>query len=241
MELNKIYNEDCLTMMKKIPNNYLDCIVTSPPYNKGYWSKNRNLNNGFKTKSRRIDYEVFDDILEPEIYEKQQRDVINECLRILKPNGSFFYNHIDILHEHNTIHPKYVYDFPIKQIIIWNRKNTPKLDNSYFFPITEYVFWIKKTKLSNPIFYKNQSIFNKNIWEINPVKTNPHPAPFPIELVGNCILATTKENDIVFDPYMGSGTTAKASVKLKRNYIGCELNKKYINKFEKESLQKELF
>ena len=50
IELNKIYNEDCLITMSKIPDNSIDLIVTSPPYNKGYWSKNRNINNGFKTK-----------------------------------------------------------------------------------------------------------------------------------------------------------------------------------------------
>tara|TARA_Y100000593_G_scaffold14073_1_gene26461 strand:- start:167 stop:850 length:684 start_codon:yes stop_codon:yes gene_type:complete len=227
--------------MNKMPDNFVDCIITSPPYNKGFWSKNRNMNNGFKTKSRRIDYEVFDDTLKPEVYEQQQREVIKECLRILKPSGSFFYNHIDILNEHNTIHPKFVYDYPLKQIIIWNRKNTPKLDNSYFFPINEYVFWIKKTKTSIPNFYKENSIYKKNIWEINPVKTNPHPAPFPIELVGNCILSTTKENDLIYDPYIGSGTTAKAAIKLKRNYIGSEINEKYIKQFEKSLTQTKLF
>ncbi len=239
--INKIYNENCLDTMNKIPNNFVDCIITSPPYNKGFWSKNRNINNGWKTKCRRIDYEVFDDKLNPDVYEKQQKKVIKECLRILKPNGSFFYNHIDILNEHNTIHPVFVYDFPIKQIIIWNRKGTPKIDKSYFYPINEYIFWIKKTKSSIPNFYKEQSIYKKNIWDINPEKKNTHPAPFPIELVGNCILSTTKENDLIYDPYMGSGTTAKACIKLKRNYLGSEINNKYIKKFKKTFIQTNLF
>ena len=59
MEINKIYNEDNLETMAKMPDSFVDLIVTSPPYNKGYWSSNRNLNNGFKTKARRIDYENY--------------------------------------------------------------------------------------------------------------------------------------------------------------------------------------
>ena len=241
MKINKIYNEDCLDTMKKIPDNFIDCIITSPPYNKGYWSKNRNLNNGFKTKSRRIDYGIYNDIKNPEDYIKNQTNVIKECLRILKDKGSFFYNHVDILHEHNTIHPSYIYNFPIKQIIIWNRKNTPKLDVSYFYPINEYVFWIKKNKSSKPYFYRDQCIYKTNIWNINPEKENIHPAPFPKTLTGNCILGTTKENDLIYDQYMGSGTTAIAAKELKRNYIGSEINIDYIHQHNKHYNQKQLF
>jgi site-specific DNA-methyltransferase (adenine-specific) len=231
MEINKIYNEDCIETLKKMPDNFLDLIVTSPPYNKGYWSRNRQLSNQniFKTKSRRITYGDFDDNLQPEEYEKKQRDLINECLRVLKPSGSLFYNHIDILREHNTIHPKYIYDFPIKQIIIWDRASTPKIDISYFYPIGEYIFWLKKDKNSIPKFDRKNALFQKCIWKINPEKNNNHPAPFPLEIPTNIILATTNENDLVYDPYMGSGTTAIACVKTKRNYIGSELWSEYID------------
>ena len=234
IEINKIYHENNLDTMSKMPDDCIDCIITSPPYNKGFWSKNRNVNNGFKTKSRFIDYGDFNDTLKPDIYESKQRELIKECLRILKPKGSLFYNHIDILNEHNTIHPSYVYDFPVKQIIIWNRKNTPKLDKSYFYPIHEYIFWIKKSKESKPYFNRKNSTLNKSIWNMNPAVNNNHPSPFPIDLVKNCILMTTKENDLIYDCFMGSGTTAKAATELKRNYIGSELNIDYINKHIKE-------
>lgn len=228
MEVNKIYNEPCLDTLKKMPDNFIDCIVTSPPYNKSYWSMNQNVNNGFKTKSRKITYGDFNDDLEPEEYERQQREVLTECIRVIKPTGSIFYNHIDILHLHTTIHPKYVHDYPMKQIIIWNRKNTPKLDVSYFYPINKYIFWIKKTNDAKPNFYRDKAFHKKNIWDMSPDGSNEHPAPFPILLAGNCIMATTEENDLVYDPYMGSGTTALACVKYKRNFIGSELNKEYV-------------
>jgi len=227
LELNKIYNEDCLITMSKIEDNSIDLIITSPPYNKGYWSSNRNMNNGFKTKSRRIDYGDYNDSLSPIDYENNQIKVISECLRILKPNGSLFYNHIDILNKHQTIHPKWVYNFPLKQIIIWNRKNTPKLDKSYFFPINEYIFWIQKDKKSRAYFDRHNSIMNKSIWDISPDNKNKFAAPFPKQLPMNCILSCSKENDIIYDPYSGSGTTCLVAKELNRNFIGSELSKEH--------------
>ena len=205
---------DCLELMKTIPDNSVDCIVTSPPYNKGFWSSNRNMNNGFHTKSRRIDYGTYNDTMPPDKYNQWQREVIAECLRILKPTGSLFYNHTDILKEHCTVAPLFVYDFPVKQVIIWNRRNTPKLDKSYFFPITEYIYWIKKSTAARPNFDRKSAVLQSNIWTISPDTKNKFPAPFPVELPENCILATTKENDVVFDPFMGSGTTGVAAKKL---------------------------
>lgn len=229
LEKNKIYNMDCLQFLKSIPDNSINLIITSPPYNKGFWSKNRNINNGFKTKCRCIDYGDFSDCIPQEEYEGWQTNIISECLRVLKEDGSLFYNHIDILYEHNTIHPTFVYKFPIKQIIIWDRGSTPKLDNSYFLPITEYIFWIKKYKNSKPFFDRNNAIFKKNIWHFNPERNNLHPAPYPLELPYNIIKSCSKEGDIVLDPFMGSGTTAIAAIKCNRNYIGSELNKDFIN------------
>jgi site-specific DNA-methyltransferase (adenine-specific) len=235
MEVNKIYNEPCIETLKKMDDNFLDLIITSPPYNKGYWSSNRNMSNqtDFKTKSRRITYGDFDDDLLPDEYIENQCLIIKECLRVLKPTGSLFYNHIDILKELNTIHPTYVYQFPIKQIIIWDRANTPKIDKSYFYPITEYIFWIKKTVDSKPKFYKDNAVFKKNIWKFNAEKNNDHPAPFPIELPVNIILATTDVGDLVYDPYMGSGTTAIASIKTRRNYLGSEIWQPFVEKSNK--------
>ena len=253
-----IIQGDCLEVLKTFEDNSIDCIITSPPYNKGYWSKNRNMNNGFKsfnhknsktikTKSRRIEYGEFKDNVLPKEYEKQQIELLNECIRIIKPSGSIFYNHIDILHNHQTIHPKYIYDFPLKQIIIWNRKNTPKLDKSYFFPINEYIFWIQKDKKSRTFFNRKQCDFQKNIWDINPDKNNKFPAPFPLEIPINCINSCCPENGIVLDPYMGSGTTGVACKILNRNFIGIDISEEYckisearIKAYEEENKQGKL-
>ena len=74
----------------------------------------------------------------------------------------------------------------------------------------------------------------KNVWRLGADRTgNSHPAPFPIELPENIILACSKEGDIVLDPFMGSGTTALAAKKNNRHYLGFELNPDYIEEAEK--------
>ena len=146
MELNKIYNEDCLETLCKMQNESVDLIVTSPPYNKNHWIKNKNKTKG--SFIRKIEYSTYDDNLPQEQYIDWQKKIISECQRVLKPNGSIFYNHIDIMSNHLTIHPSFVYDFPLKQIIVWDKCGTPKIDKTYFLPFTEWIFWIKKNKES---------------------------------------------------------------------------------------------
>lgn len=237
-----IRNKCCLNGLRDLESNSVDLIVTSPPYNKGFWSSNRNIKNGFNTKSRCIDYGVYDDNVEPLEYDNFQKQVITECLRVIKPTGSLFYNHVPIQKMHQEIFPKYVFDFPLKQILIWNRKNTPKLDKSYFFPISEYIFWIQKEKISRVKFDRKKALFTKNIWELSPDTKNKFPAPFPLDLPLNCILSCTDENDLVLDPFMGSGTTGLACAKTKRRFIGFELNPEYCKVAEKrinQELKKE--
>ena len=222
MEINKIYNEDSLQALKKIDSNSIDLVITSPPYNKNYWLRNRN-----QKGKRIINYDSIGDTLKPIDYISQQKEILSELVRIIKPTGSIFYNHIDIFHKHNTIHPSYVYDFNVKQVIVWDRGNTPKLDKSYFLPTTEWIFWIKKDWNSIPFFDKSKSEHNKNIWRINKESNNSHPAPFPIELVDNIVKSCSEEGSIVLDCYMGSGTTAVSCAKLNRNFIGIEISEEY--------------
>jgi DNA modification methylase len=82
---------------------------------------------------------------------------------------------------------------------------------------------------NNGVFKENiNKEFHSEVWTINPDRNNKHPAPFPIKLVENCILLTTEENDLVLDPFLGSGTSALASKKLNRGYIGIEIDEKYM-------------
>jgi site-specific DNA-methyltransferase (adenine-specific) len=214
---------DSLTELKKIESNLVDLVVTSPPYNKNYWLRNRH-----QKGKRIIEYDEYHDSLEPQEYIKQQKEILDELVRIIKPTGSIYYNHIDILHKHNTIHPSYVYDYNVKQVIVWDRGNTPKLDKSYFLPTTEWLFWIKKDWDSIPYFNKSLATHKKSIWRINKEKNNPHPAPFPEELVDNIVKSSCPENGLILDCYNGSGTTAVVAKKNNMDYIGIDISEQYI-------------
>jgi site-specific DNA-methyltransferase (adenine-specific) len=227
----KLIHGDSLEELKKIESNTVDLVVTSPPYNKNYWTRNRTKG----TWKRVIEYDSISDMLEPEEYVKQQTDILNELVRVIKPTGSIFYNHMDILHKNNTIHPSYVYNFNIKQIIVWDRGNTPSLTKEYFFKTTEWIFWIKKDWDASPYFDKTQATHKKNIWRINKEKNNIHPAPFPEELVENIVKSCCPENGLVLDCYNGSGTTAVVCKKNNKDYIGIDISEEYI-KMTKERL-----
>lgn len=226
---NTVIHGDCLEEMKKIPDNSVDLIVTSPPYNKSFYETRKK--NGGKNdvwKQRKIIYANFSDKMNPDEYASWQRKVITECLRILKPTGSLFYNHKAFSHKHLLVYPKYVFDFPLKQIITWNRGSTPQINPVRFYPTTELVFWFSKTSVQ-PYFSNKQIKHKTEVWNILPRIMKEHPAPFPEELAENIILSCSKEGDIVLDPFAGSGTTLKMAKKNNRNFVGIEISQEYID------------
>lgn len=221
MELNKIYNEDCLQTMKRMPDGFVDCIVMSPPYNKG----NKKVGKNQTWYAYDIAYDSYKDCLPNEEYLKWQKEVLRESMRVLKEGGSIFYNHKPIYKDGFVKLPlEIVADFPVKQVIIWDRGSSPDVNVNKFYPTTEWIIWIGKGKTKfNGANFSNY----KEVWRINFDPNNEHPAPFPLEIPQRCILATTQEGDLVYDPFMGSGTTAVACKMLKRNYIGSEISAEY--------------
>lgn len=212
MELNKIYNEDCLETLSRIPDESIDLVVTSPPYNKG-WYANKNAKQSDVwggLNGRKIAYDVYSDEMPPEDYEGWQRRILSECMRVLKPTGSIFYNHKDIIYNGLAVVPKWVYDYPLREQIIWDRGSSPMIDPRYFMPINEWIYWIVKDP-KKVHFDKERSAYKSNIWRVN-VERNPHPAPFPIKLVNSIIASCCPPQGIVYDPFMGSGTTALSAL-----------------------------
>lgn len=220
---DKIYNEDCLVTLSKMDDDSVDLIVTSPPYNMNVSSSN----NSRKLWNKGIVYANYDDNMSQKDYEEWQTTVLRECLRVIKPSGSIFYNHKDILRDGVIIPPIWVYKFSVHQQIIWNRESSHMLDKHYFFPITEYIYWIvkdaKKVK-----FDRTKAYQKKCIWDLKFERNTKHPAPFPISLVENIVCACSEEGNIVYDPFMGSGTTAVVAKRYDRHYIGSEISEEYV-------------
>ena len=240
---------DCLEFMRSLPDGCVDLIVTSPPYNKNAHAsanvkpwKGESWSN---MRGRQIAYDVYSDDMPQEQYEAWQKDVISECLRILKDTGSLFYNHKDIISEGRIIPPRWVYDFPVHQQLIWERPGTPALDPHYFFPVTEYIYWFVKDP-KKAYFNRDNVAQRSSVWRFN-LERNAHPAPFPLALVQKCIASSAPPYALVYDPFMGSGTTAIAVIQSGegREFIGTEISPKYVEmaneRIRIESAQLSLF
>ena len=230
LDFDKIYKMDVLEGLKLIPDNSIDSGISSPPYNKLGLLKGKKQKGG--DWNGYIEYESFDDNMEEIEYQQWQIDILNEVQRVLKPQGSFFYNHKNRRYDKSEYSP---YDWVSKsnlniyQTIIWDRKADVNNSKYFFQPVYELVYWLTKNNKLAPRFFKKQLEEQQSIWRISPKVNIPHPAPFPEELVEHCILATTQPGDIVLDPFMGIGTTALVAKRLGRKYIGFDISQEYID------------
>jgi adenine-specific DNA-methyltransferase len=245
--LNKIENIDCFDLLKKLPNNCIDLIVSSPPYNIG---------KAYETRACLKNYLEL------------QRKVLVECYRVLKNSGSIFWQ-VGSYTVDGTLIPLDIKFFPIledigmlpRNRIIWIRQHglhaTRKFSGRH-----ETILWFTKTddykfnldSIRVPQKWQNKTSYRGNntgeltcnpdgknpsdIWLFRNVKHNHeeqtiHPAQFPEDLITRIILAATDENDIVLDPYMGVGTVAVVAKEFNRYYLGAELEKKYIDVAER--------
>ena len=239
LELNKVYQMDCLQGLKMLNDNSIDLIITSPPYNKAGLNKCKKKVHTDLSKSRKwnitIDYgDILDvDNMDEEEYQKWQIEVLNECFRVLKPNGSMFYNHKNRIYKGTIISPYqwlFKTKFLIRQEIIWDRGSTNNVHRSRFLPTSEQIYWLTKT--NKPIFDRKLSTkYKTEVWDITFERKNPHPAPFPIELPNNIIecVKCDRDNLIVLDPFMGSGTTELSAKENNCNWVGFELFQEYID------------
>ena len=229
--LNKIINADCMDVLKQLPDNSIDLVVTSPPYNlKNSTGNGMKDGRGGKWANAALinGYDDYDDCMPNEEYAKWQHEILLELLRVIKDDGAIFYNHkwrvqAGLIQDRRDI----VYDVPLRQIIIWKRKGGINFNSGYFLPTYEVIYLIAKKN------FKLAPGANRfgDVWEIMQEQRNDHPAPFPVELIYRIISSTTA--NIILDPFMGSGTTAVVAAGLGRNYIGIEKSKKYCDSAEK--------
>ena len=211
--------------MRQIPHNSIDLVITSPPYNLknstgngmkngrgGKWS-NAALMNG---------YSHHDDAMPHDKYVAWQRTCLTEMMKLLKDDGAIFYNHKwrvqnGLLQNREDI----VSGFPVRQIIIWQRKGGINFNPGYFLPTYEVIYLI-----ANPKFrLAPKANAYGDVWSFTQEMGNPHPAPFPTALIDR-IVASTKAHTIL-DPFIGSGTTAVVAQARQRDYIGIEISPEY--------------
>lgn len=223
---NTIINGDSLQIMKTMPDESVDVIFTSPPYNLknstgngmkdgrgGKWS-NAALMNG---------YENYDDNMPVDEYAEWQYHNLKEMYRLLKDDGAIFYNHKwrvqgGLIQDRSDI----IRDLPVRQIIIWRRKGGINFNKGYFLPTYEVIYLIPKPNFK---LAPKANAFG-DVWEFPQEFKNSHPAPFPVALADRVIKSTTGK--IILDPFMGSGTTAIAAIMNNRSYIGIEKSREYV-------------
>lgn len=227
---------DCIDELKTIPDKSVDCIVTSPPYWKGF------------------EYEAYFNSYKQ--YLDWCKSWLMECKRVLKPNGTFFLNVIN--DSEITIRAFELMEiatrdimFKLHDTIIWYRYNQqPANTNRQLTNQCEYIFMLRHTSANielhkSLVYEKNSHIFKTknvgNVWEIpfnsgkqnikgfgrKETKSNWGHSGFPIELPETCILLSTNEGDTVLDMFMGSGTTGVACVNTNRRFIGVEKDDNY--------------
>ena len=223
-----LIQKDCIEGLKELDDNSVNCIVTSPPYNKKGLLGKTKLGNQIWGKFN-IDYNTYGDDMPEEEYQSWMVALLNECHRVIKPDGSIFFNHKPRRYKNRSYLPT---DFiqhsnaELYQLIIWDRRNSPNIRNDVLVPCTEHIYWLCKDK---PKVFRDsiQPEYKTEVWNITPERQKKHPAPFPEQLVRNCIQLTTEEGDLVLDPFMGSGTTAIVSQHLNRKWMGFEIDEKY--------------
>ena len=213
---------DVLEILKEIPDNSIDMIFTSPPYNIGLKDrKDTNI----------ATYDSWDDNMEWEEYCNWQVEILNECFRVVKDGGTLFYNHKDKFKNetyHNPIEILFRTDWKIKQNIIWDRTSALSYNAGMFGDVYENIYYCYK---GNSPKTKTCHNIMGTIWKIPRETNNNHPAPFPLELPLRAIYSIfdVEENKTILDIFNGSGTTGVASLLMNHKYIGIDISGKYLD------------
>lgn len=209
-KINTVWQGDCLDLMKEIPDESIDLILTDPPYN----ASNSNIsfkNGGYKTLNADWDKNF------------KPREYIEESKRILKTGGGILIFCSQHLIAENLM--ELGKDW-FMQLLVWHKSGMPSICKMYDF-CTEYVIWGRK-KGKQYVFNRQKN--NKNIIKINTcsgVERAGHPTQKPLEIIKHFITIHSNKDDLIFDPFMGSWTTARACMDLGRNFIGAELSAEY--------------
>ena len=232
MKLNHIYNESCLVTLKRIKDNLIDTVITSPPYNMNLRIRNGKYCSRQIVKELTTKYDNFTDNLDIDEYNKFHSQVLSELLRVSK---LVFYN-IQLLTGNKRSVFKMIGEYSdyLKDIIVWDKGHAePSIQSGVLNKRTEFVLVFEK---ENPISRKfNTAQFERgsidDLWLIQRenAKLSSHKAIFPERFVYKILSNFTNEKDIIYDPFIGTGSTAIVCKKMNRYFLGSEINENYVN------------
>ena len=225
MKTNIIYNENCLETMKCFEDGAIDCVITSPPYNMNLRIRNGKYCSRQIVKELSTKYDNFDDNLPIEEFYNLHHSILSEIVRVSK---IAFYN-IQIVTGSKRAFFKLIGDFSehMKDVIIWDKTHAePAIQSGVMNSQFELLLILGDNPISRRFSKSNfDRVTLSNIWQIKKGRSpsKKHRAVFPETLVNEILNNFTKEGDIVYDPFLGTGTTAVCCNKLNRKYIGSEL------------------
>ena len=226
---------DCLDYLDKIPDNSIDLILTDPPYNIAQYSTG-NINLPGRSA-------LNNDLGEWDLTTIEPSDFIKDFKRILKPDGNIF-----IFTSYNLIgkwHEVFDNEFDTFQFFIWHKTNpAPKIYKNGFLNSCEMIIcmWNKGHKWNFRKQNEMHNFFESPICMRPERLSNPkHPAQKPVKLLEHILKIASNEGDVIFDPFMGVGSTGVAALKSNRKFIGCEIEKEYFDASAKriEEIQNE--
>ncbi len=222
-----IVNGDCFELIKELKTNSIDLILTDPPYN---LAKHSTGNIKFDWRE-----DINNDIADWDKRELKPENIVDEFVRVLKPNGNLF-----VFCSYNLIGKWYDaldHKFDATNFFVWHKTNpVPKFFKNGFLNSCELMLccWNKKHKWNFSNQKEMHNFFETSVCSSPERLKNPkHPAQKPIKLLKHIIEIASDESDVVFDPFMGVASTGVGALQLKRKFVGIELEKKYFEASKK--------
>ena len=228
MELNKIYNEDCIEGMKKISDKSVDLIITDPPY--------EHVKGGMKSKKYNVGTWKSDSYMNEKMSDFKKEDIFNfldvSIAKMKKVNMYIFCSKLQLAHYFDYLNKnkKLKYD-----LLVWDKSSADdkySMKSSKFFTQDiEYIVRIYESGVSlNKVWNEERTKADSRYYMKRQKFKQPkgkHGTMKPVESIERFIELSSNENDIILDGFMGSGTTAIACINTNRNYIGFELDEEY--------------
>ena len=220
--LGKIHNVECIEFMRALPDKCVDLIVTDPPYGVNY-------EGGVFSPREGLSGDGTADLYEP---------ALKELRRVAKDDAAFYIFYAD--GDSAVLSAVLSAGLEIRNNLIWNKNQAQfgALSAQYKNKHEPFLYCHKKGKSPRWFGPTNEV----TVWDIpRSVSNDFHPTQKPVGLIGRAIKNSSKEGDVVFDPFMGGGSTALAAKQLNRRFFGCEINKKYCEMAEGRLRQEYLF